>query len=94
MAFISSGLTKYEIASVGLPGIVFCENISQLKLNEGYKEKISLNIGLINNLDKHRTKIINLMNKKKLLQSFSIKSKKNVDFNGLKRISKYIFCAE
>ena len=94
LAFISSGLTKYEIASVGLPCVVFCENKSQLKLNEGYRnKKISYNIGLIGNLNKHRTKIINLINKKKLLKSFSKKSKKNVDFNGLKRISNYIFSA-
>jgi UDP-2,4-diacetamido-2,4,6-trideoxy-beta-L-altropyranose hydrolase len=87
IAFISSGLTKYETASVGLPSIVFCENKKQFILNQGYKKKnIALNIGMINNLNKHKKNIVKLIHSLKELKKLHVVSKATVDFNGPSRI--------
>lgn len=88
VAIISSGLTKYETASVGLPSIVFCENKKQFILNQSYKKKnIALNIGMINNLNKYKKKITNLILSPKKLKKFHIASKATIDFNGPSRIA-------
>jgi len=87
IAIISSGLTKYETASVGLPSIVFCENKKQFILNQSYAKKdISLNIGMINNLNKYKKKIISLIQSSKQLKKLHIASKAKIDFNGPSRI--------
>ena len=87
ICIISSGLTKYETASTGLPSIVFNENKKQEILNKSYEKKnLSLNIGMINNLNKYKVKIIKLMKNSRKLKNFYIKSKKTVDFNGPQRI--------
>ena len=87
ICIISSGLTKYETASTGLPSIVFNENKKQKILNKSYEKKyLSLNIGMINNLNKYKVKIIKLMKNPHELKNFYIKSKKTVDFNGPQRI--------
>ena len=91
IAIISSGLTKYETASVGLPSIVFCENKKQLILNQSYaKRDISLNIGMINNLNKYKKKIIKLIQSSKQLKKLHIASKATIDFNGPSRILKLL----
>jgi UDP-2,4-diacetamido-2,4,6-trideoxy-beta-L-altropyranose hydrolase len=91
ICIISSGLTKYETASTGLPSIVFCENKKQQILNKSYeKRNISLNIGMINNLNKYKAKIIKLMNSSQKLKDFNIKSKKTINFKGPQRIIKII----
>ena len=87
IAIISSGLTKYETASVGLPSIVFCENKKQLILNQSYaKKNIALNIGMINNLNKYKKKITKLIQSHKKIKKLHIDSKTTVDFNGPSRI--------
>ena len=87
ICIISSGLTKYETASTGLPSIVFSENKKQKILNKSYeKKKFSLNIGMISNLNKYKVKIIKLMKNPRKLKNFYIKSKKTVNFNGPQKI--------
>lgn len=91
ICIISSGLTKYETASTGLPSIVFSENKKQKLLNKSYEKKnFSLNIGMINNLNKYKDKIIKLMTNFVKLKNFYIKSKKAVDFDGPSRIIEII----
>ena len=91
ICIISSGLTKYETASTGLPSIVFNESKKQKILNKSYEKKnLSLNIGMINNLNKYKAKITKLMKNSYKLKNFYIKSKKTVDFKGPQRIFKII----
>ena len=91
LAFVSSGLTKYEMVSVGLPTIVFCENNMHLMAHEVFaKKKITFNIGLIDNLSFFKSKFLSIVKNPKKTKSISERSKKFFDFSGQKRILKLI----
>jgi spore coat polysaccharide biosynthesis predicted glycosyltransferase SpsG len=89
LAIISSGLTKYEIASVGMPAIVFCENKEQLKMHKFFaKKNITVNLGLINNLKFFEYKFLSLVKNMKKIKILSRKSKKLFSYDGKNEILK------
>ena len=50
LVITSSGLTKYDLLSLNIPLIVFCENKLQRLLNKGFEKKnICLNLSNLKN---------------------------------------------
>lgn len=93
IAITNSGLTKYELASLGVPSIIISNNKQQAFYSDFFSSfKASIHLGYYNDINEKfiRDKCLELMQKYELRVTMSNSGKKLIDGNGINRIWKAI----
>ena len=84
--FCSGGLTTYEFAAMKIPFVIICDDTHQLiTAKEWHKEKIGINLGLINKSTKR--KIQGIVDKMIISKKIDFPKVNFVDGKGVKRIN-------
>ena len=93
IAITNSGLTRYELASLGVPSIIISNNKQQAFYCDFFSSfKASIHLGYYNDISEKfiRDKCLELMQKYELRVTMSNSGKKLIDGNGINRIWKAI----
>jgi UDP-2,4-diacetamido-2,4,6-trideoxy-beta-L-altropyranose hydrolase len=87
----SGGLSVYEIAAIGTPGIVLCQNEHEnSNIFNKYGTAIKLGLGESLSTDNIRLAIKNLANNKKMRHDRSKRGRKLIDGKGAERIANMV----